>query len=140
MQHIVFALIKISWKTSYNDDTVCDVRPLLHFMLSPPLTLNKYKTFRNSTHRCTSLTCITCVTRITCITCITCNTWIKLRRLQLMRQRPNIYHINIPLGAVHILRNMGWGGGGLPNSLQYYIGGVLKVDYNITALKESGRL
>ena len=38
------------------------------------------------------------------------------------------------LGAVHILRNKGWGGGlpdllqyyiggGLPNSLQYYIGG-----------------
>ena len=51
-----------------------------------------------------------------------------------------------PLGAVHILRNTGLGGrglpdllqyyigGGLPNLLQYYIGGVLKVYYNITVL------
>ena len=37
------------------------------------------------------------------------------------------------LGAVHILRNLGWGGG-LPDLLQYYIGGVLKVYYNITVL------
>ena len=26
------------------------------------------------------------------------------------------------IGAVHILRNTGWGGGGLPDLLQYYIG------------------
>ena len=37
-------------------------------------------------------------------------------------------------GAVHILRNTGWGGG-LPDLLQYYIGGLLKVYYNITVLK-----
>ena len=29
------------------------------------------------------------------------------------------------LGAVHILRNTGWGGRGLPDLLQYYIGGGL---------------
>ena len=29
------------------------------------------------------------------------------------------------LGAVHILRNTKWGGEGLPNLLQYYIGGGL---------------
>ena len=28
-------------------------------------------------------------------------------------------------GAVHILRNTLWGGGGLPHLLQYYIGGGL---------------
>ena len=50
------------------------------------------------------------------------------------------------LGAVHILRNTGGEGGssrfitilhrgGVPNLLQYYIGGVLKVYYNITVLK-----
>ena len=48
-------------------------------------------------------------------------------------------------GAVHILRNMGWGEGssrcitilhrgGLPNLLQYYMGGHFKVYYNITDL------
>ena len=31
-----------------------------------------------------------------------------------------MYHV---LGAVHILRNTGWGGRGLPDLLQYYIGG-----------------
>ena len=51
------------------------------------------------------------------------------------------------LGAVHILRNMLWGGGGLPyllqyyigggllNLLQYYIGAIVKIYYNITVLK-----
>ena len=29
------------------------------------------------------------------------------------------------LGAVHILRNTWWGGGGFPDLLQYYIGGGL---------------
>ena len=38
------------------------------------------------------------------------------------------------LGAVHILRNTGWGGRGVPDLLQYYIGGVFKVYYNITDL------
>ena len=54
---------------------------------------------------------------------------------------------SILLGAVHILRNMWWGGGGLPDLLQYYIeggllnllqyyrGGVFKIYYNITVLK-----
>ena len=37
------------------------------------------------------------------------------------------------LGAVHILRNTGWGWG-LPNLLQYYIGGLFKVYGNITDL------
>ena len=36
------------------------------------------------------------------------------------------------LGAVHILRNTLWGGGGLPDLLQYYIGGVSPIYYNIT--------
>ena len=36
------------------------------------------------------------------------------------------------LGAVHILRNTGWGGRGLPDLLQYYIGGVSPIYYNIT--------
>ena len=39
------------------------------------------------------------------------------------------------LGAVHILRNTWWGGGrrrGLPDLLQYYIGGVSPIYYNIT--------
>ena len=35
------------------------------------------------------------------------------------------------LGAVHILRNTKWGGG-LPDLLQYYIGGVSRIYYNIT--------
>ena len=39
------------------------------------------------------------------------------------------------LGAVHILRNALWGGGGLPDLLQYYIGGVSPIYYNITVLK-----
>ena len=39
------------------------------------------------------------------------------------------------IGAVHILRNTLWGGGGLPDLLQYYIGGVVKIYYNITVLK-----
>ena len=51
------------------------------------------------------------------------------------------------LGAVHILRNTWWGGRGLPDLLQYYIGGgllnllqyyrggVFKIYYNITVLK-----
>ena len=30
------------------------------------------------------------------------------------------------LGAVHILRNTRWGEGGLPDLLQYYIGGSLE--------------
>ena len=34
------------------------------------------------------------------------------------------------LGAVHILRNMLWGGRGLPDLLQYYIGGVSSIYYN----------
>ena len=38
------------------------------------------------------------------------------------------------LGAVHILRNTEWEGGGLPDLLQYSIGGVFKVYYNITIL------
>ena len=38
---------------------------------------------------------------------------------------------NFFLGAVHILRNTGWGGG-LPDLLQYYIGGVSPIYYNIT--------
>ena len=36
------------------------------------------------------------------------------------------------LGAVHILRNTLWGGGGLPDLLQYYIGGISPIYYNIT--------
>ena len=40
------------------------------------------------------------------------------------------------LGAVHILRNTLWGGRGLPNLLQYYIGALLKVYYNIADLVE----
>ena len=39
------------------------------------------------------------------------------------------------LGAVHILRNTGWGGRGVPDLLQYYIGGVFKVYFNNTVLK-----
>ena len=36
------------------------------------------------------------------------------------------------LGAVHILRNTRWGEGGLPDLLQYYIGGASPIYYNIT--------
>ena len=36
------------------------------------------------------------------------------------------------LGAVHKLRNTEWGGWGLPDLLQYYIGGVSPIYYNIT--------
>ena len=43
--------------------------------------------------------------------------------------------LSLFLGAVHILRNTFWGGGGLPDLLQYYIGGVVKIYYNITVLK-----
>ena len=64
------------------------------------------------------------------------------RRLMLMAMGPstmkNLWeHIFCwkPLGAVHILRNTLWGGGGLADLLQYYIGGVFKIYYNITVLK-----
>ena len=54
-----------------------------------------------------------------------------------------IYLDGYILGAVHILRNHGglpdllqyYIGGGLLNLLQYYIGGVVKIYYNITVLK-----
>ena len=47
------------------------------------------------------------------------------------------------LSIYYVIRNGGWDfpiyyniiGGGLPNLLQYYIGGVFKVYFNITVLK-----
>ena len=44
------------------------------------------------------------------------------------------------LGPVHILRNTWWGGGGLPNLLQYYIGGSSKFITILQFWKENGRL
>ena len=51
----------------------------------------------------------------------------------------NISSLNSPtlslyFGAVYILRNTGKGGRGLPDLLQYYIGGFFKAYYNITDL------
>ena len=59
---------------------------------------------------------------------------IELANLAILQRRANIGSIflmyNIFLGAVHILRNTLLGGGGLPDLLQYYIGGFFKVYYN----------